>query len=250
MRRRWIIPFVALALLMPVGALAVGGGGSEGLNIEASLERCGVAGDTVICELDVNFDRIDEGEYYTATVTRPDSTVQSFGSVASGGSDRAAAELWVPYAGNGSYVVEITAWGYDEEGRPEEITSESGESKASGEGTPKRERPGRSDPVELPGTKPDRERGGAQAGPTELSEPALLPECEPAGGEAGADEGAGGAQEAGSGETGTAEEQDGDAAEAGGIDPASEATSDSGPTLDACEEPIEDDSGPCCPPDA
>lgn len=173
MSRRWIIPLAALVLLTPVGAVALDRGAS-GLGVQASLQGCGVSGERILCHISASFDRVEGGEFYTASVTRPDSTVQDFGQVATGEEGRATADLWIPYAGNGSYTVEITAWGRDANGDPEELTSESTKSNSDDESTPNREPNGSGDD-----TKGSQEPGSpGPAAPGEVDEPAVLPECD------------------------------------------------------------------------
>jgi len=135
MSRRWIIPLAALALLVPVGAVALDRG-SSGLGVQASLGSCGVADNSVLCEISASFDRLDGADFYTATLTRPDSTIQDFGRVADGESGRATVSLWIPYSGNGSYTVEVTAWALDADGEPKELARESNRSNGDQEGQP------------------------------------------------------------------------------------------------------------------
>jgi hypothetical protein len=112
-RRRTIL-YAALALAIPLPALALtGGGGDAGLSVEASLAGCGVSGGGIVCEIETSFGSIDGAEYYTASVTAPDGGVTDFGRVAGAGGG--GTSLWVPYVGNGTYSVTVTAWGEDEQ---------------------------------------------------------------------------------------------------------------------------------------
>ena len=247
MSRRWIIPLALLALLIPVGAVALDRS-SGGLDVRSSLEGCGVAGDTVFCHISASFDEVEGGEFYTATVTRPDSTVQDFGRVPTAGS----ASLWIPYAGNGAYAVEITAWGRNADGEPTEVAKETGTSE-TGDGAGQ-------------GIQEDSLEPGTPGLPplSDLEESGLLPACDttegelaPAGDEPGApadggerggpsggepDQTNGGApDETNAGEGSTADPGSGDGAAA---QPDS-ALNPYAPSL--CDEPTEDANGPCCP---
>jgi hypothetical protein len=122
MSRRRTILYAALALAIPVPALALTGGGGSGLSVEASLGGCGVAGGGIVCEIETSFGSIDGAEYYTASVTAPDGGVTDFGRIAGAGGG--GTSLWVPYVGNGTYSVTVTAWGEDEEGGRDEVVDE------------------------------------------------------------------------------------------------------------------------------
>jgi hypothetical protein len=181
--RRLIIPLAALALLVPVGAVALDRG-SSGLDITSSLEWCGVSGDTVFCNISASFNLLEDGEFYTATVTAPDSTVQDLGRVATGGEGRTTASLWVPFAGNGAYIVEITAWTRDADGEATRVAKEKGSSEPSG--------------ASVQALQEATEQGALSAVPvTELEDSALLPDCQsegddaPAEGESGTPAGGG-----------------------------------------------------------
>jgi hypothetical protein len=105
--------YAALALAVPLPALAIasGTGGGGSLDVQASLAGCGVGGSAIVCRIDASFTSIDDAEYYTASVTAADGSVTDLGRVEAGG-----ASVSVPYTGNGTYTVTITAWGYDEDG--------------------------------------------------------------------------------------------------------------------------------------
>ena len=126
--------FAALALAVPLPALALeGGSGGASLGVQASFAGCGVAGDSIMCRINAGFTPLPDADYYTASVTAADGSVTDFGAVAEGGGGAAA--LTVPYAGNGSYGVTVTAWGYDEHGKPGVVGSE----EADAGGDPKQE---------------------------------------------------------------------------------------------------------------
>jgi collagen type VII alpha len=110
MRRQRLLLYVALALLVPVPALALElggpGAGSSSLDATASLDSCGLFENQIVCKIDASFNEVDGATSYTASVTAPNGAVSDYGSVGPGG-----ASLWVPYVGNGTYTVEVQAWG-------------------------------------------------------------------------------------------------------------------------------------------
>ncbi len=108
LRRRHLLYALAALAAVPLPASGVVGGGAtqQSLGVSVSLDSCGVASTTVVCKLDASFSPIDGARYYTAAVTAPDGSVQDYGDVPSG-----AASLWVPYTGNGTYTVTVSAWG-------------------------------------------------------------------------------------------------------------------------------------------
>jgi hypothetical protein len=108
MRRRAII-YAALALAIPLPALALtgqGGPGETSLSVSASLDTCGTAADTIVCKIDATWNQVEGADRYTASVTRADGSVVDFGDVGAGGSS-----FWVPYVGNGTYTVTVSAYG-------------------------------------------------------------------------------------------------------------------------------------------
>jgi hypothetical protein len=112
--------YAALALAIPLPALAVTGDeGGSGLSVEASLAGCGVNGPRIVCEINTSFGSIEGADYYTASVAAPDGSVTDFGQVAGAGGG--GTSLWVPYVGNGTYSVTVTAWGDEKTGEPEVI---------------------------------------------------------------------------------------------------------------------------------
>ena len=108
-RRRHLL-YVLAALAVPIPAFAVGVGTGtpqpQPLDVAVSLDECGIASTTVVCKLDATFNSIDGARYYTAAVTGPDGSVVDYGNVSSG-----ATSLWVPYVGDGTYSVTVSAWG-------------------------------------------------------------------------------------------------------------------------------------------
>jgi collagen triple helix repeat protein len=109
MRRRRLLILVALAFAAPVPAFAVGlatddSGGS--LDAQASLDSCGLFENQIVCKIDASYNDVAGATSYTASVTAPSGAVSDYGSVGAGGTS-----LWVPYAGNGVYTVEVQAWG-------------------------------------------------------------------------------------------------------------------------------------------
>jgi hypothetical protein len=131
MVRRRAFLFAGLALAIPVPAMALtSGGGESALSVEASLARCGVTGPQIVCEIETSFGSVEGAEYYTASVSGPDGGVTDFGRI--GGADGGGTSLWVPYVGNGTYSVTVTAWGDAKDGDPEVIDR----AKASAAGAP------------------------------------------------------------------------------------------------------------------
>jgi hypothetical protein len=118
-RRRALI-LAALALAVPLPALALTGGSGSGLSVSASLEGCGVGGGSISCGINASWSGVEGAEYYTASVTAPDGSVTDFGNVGGGG----GTTLWVPYTGNGTYTVSVSAYGVDEDGDPEVLDTD------------------------------------------------------------------------------------------------------------------------------
>jgi hypothetical protein len=126
MNRKRALLYAALALAVPLPALALpGGSGAADLGVEASLGGCGLSGGSIACRIDASFNRVPDAEYYTASVTAANGTVTDLGTVpGGGGSGTASIGAWVPYVGNGTYTVTVSAWGYDERGRAKVVESE------------------------------------------------------------------------------------------------------------------------------
>jgi hypothetical protein len=78
-----------------------------GLSVSADVVGChgSPAAGTVVCDIYVSYSSISGARSYSAEVTRPGGGVQTF-DVAGG-----SATLPVGYAGNGTYVVTIKAYG-------------------------------------------------------------------------------------------------------------------------------------------
>jgi hypothetical protein len=110
MRRKRLLLLVALALAAPVPAFAVSlandGSGAGSLDAQASLDNCGLFENQIVCKIDASYNQVAGATSYTASVSAPNGAVSDYGSVGAGGTS-----LWVPYAGNGTYTVEIQAWG-------------------------------------------------------------------------------------------------------------------------------------------
>ena len=113
MKRRALI-CAALALVVPLPALALTGETASGglpragqLGVSASLDSCGVLEASVVCKIDATFNAVDGATSYTASVTRADGSVVDYGEISGGG----ATSFWVPYAGDGTYTVTISAYG-------------------------------------------------------------------------------------------------------------------------------------------
>lgn len=124
MRKR-ILGLALIALAVPFPALALDGGGAEapgspGLTVTASLDSCGLAGSQIMCKIDAGWNTLEGAETYSVSVTSADGSVVDMGETTGQGTS-----VWVPYAGSGTYSVQVTAWGTppgeDDEGKPEVI---------------------------------------------------------------------------------------------------------------------------------
>jgi hypothetical protein len=133
MTRKRALLYAALALAVPLPALALERGeGAASLDVQAWLGGCGVADAAISCRIDIAFRPIPDAEYYTASVTAPDGSVLELGTIIGGEGGGTSAS--VPFSGNGEYVVTVTAWGYDERGRPDVVESErAGTARGAGE---------------------------------------------------------------------------------------------------------------------
>jgi hypothetical protein len=106
-RLRWLAgSVVALLAAAAVAAPSVLGGGPGSISVSASLAGCERSAGSINCQIAVSFSSLRGASHYTATVTRPDGSVQELGQVGPG-----AATLPVTYTHNGEYVVTISAWG-------------------------------------------------------------------------------------------------------------------------------------------
>lgn len=94
-----LIAFVATALTLPVTASSM-----PSFPVSTGFAGCD-AGPTS-CRINVSFSPVAGAEGYAAGAQLPDGGSQSLGSVAPGGTT-----VTVPYRGNGTYVVTITALG-------------------------------------------------------------------------------------------------------------------------------------------
>ncbi len=141
MRRPRLLLYVALALARAgarAGARQLGGpgSGSSSLDASASLDSCGLFENQIVCKIDASFNAVDGATSYTASVTAPNGAVSDYGTVGAGG-----ASLWVPYVGNGTYTVEVQAWGTppSKDKKPPLLATDkasAGKDKGSGQGGP------------------------------------------------------------------------------------------------------------------
>jgi hypothetical protein len=106
--RRRALLYAALALAVPLPALAITGAQSDAasLDVSAGLDNCGLVADQIVCKIDATWSEIPGADRYSASVTRADGSVVDYGDVGAG-----SASFWVPYVGNGTYTVEVSAWG-------------------------------------------------------------------------------------------------------------------------------------------
>ncbi len=113
--RPWHWLLAVVALVVPIQAIALGGGDAGGgtLTASASLGGCGVSQSGITCEIDVSWSGLEGADHYTATATLADGSVQDLGTVG-GGPGGGSTAVWVPYVGDGDYGISITAWGADE----------------------------------------------------------------------------------------------------------------------------------------
>jgi hypothetical protein len=109
MRRKRLVLLAALALAVPVPAFALGIGDSGpggSLDAQASLDSCGLFENQIVCKIDASYNDVAGATSYTASISAPNGAVSDYGTVGAGGTS-----FWVPYVGNGTYTVEIQAWG-------------------------------------------------------------------------------------------------------------------------------------------
>jgi hypothetical protein len=232
-RRVLLVAAIAALAVVPLRAFGVVGGGSSALSVSASLAGCGVAGESgIVCQIEFSFTGVEDADYYTATVTRADGSVQDLGTVGSG-EGGGSASVSVPYMGSGSYTVTVSAWGNpDEKGEPELLERErSGddeqEDKDSGEVSA--EPAEGAEAAEEPAPEATPEPAPAEPAPVEPPPSETLPECRP---DAPAD-------------TAEAPTDGGDAPEAQSVPPPQPPA----PVIE-CTTPSSDSNGPCCPPGA
>ena len=235
LRRALLVAAIAAIAVVPLRAFGVVGGGSSGLSVSASLAGCGVAGESgIVCQIDVSFTGVDDADYYTATVTRADGSVQDLGTVGSG-EGGGSASVSVPYVGSGNYTVTVSAWGNpdDEKSEPELLerdrsgAGDEEEDKDSGEvsAEPAEETGAAEEPAPEAAPEPvPAEPAPAEPPPTES-----LPECRPDTPDA----------------TQEVPMEGGESPEAQSAPPAQPPA----PVIE-CTTPSSDSNGPCCPPGA
>nr|MBA2240965.1 hypothetical protein [Solirubrobacterales bacterium] len=109
-RPKRLVLLAALALLVPLPALATDSAqpepGPVAIQVSASLDSCGLLGTDVVCKIDASWSQVDGATRYTASVSAPDGSVTDAGDVPASGTS-----VWVPYVGDGTYTVQITAYG-------------------------------------------------------------------------------------------------------------------------------------------
>ena len=105
-RRHLLYVLAALAVPIPAFGIGVGSSAAQPLDVGVTLDQCGIASTTVVCKFDASYNSVAGARYYTASVTGPDGSVVDYGDVSSGGTS-----LWVPYVGDGTYTVTVSAWG-------------------------------------------------------------------------------------------------------------------------------------------
>jgi hypothetical protein len=135
MHRRRTLIYAALALAVPFPAFALSGGDSPSasstLSVGASLDECGIAASSVVCKIDASWNDVAGAERYTASVTSPDGAVTDYGDVTG-----TSTSVWVPYVGNGTYTVTVSAWGTPPGAdKPEIIAKERAGTGATGHAT-------------------------------------------------------------------------------------------------------------------
>ncbi len=109
-KRIVLVAAIAALAVVPLRAFGVVGGDPSGLAVSASLGGCSVAGNGIVCEIQASFGGVEDADYYTASVTRADGSVQDVGQVGSG-EGGGSASILVPYVGAGNYSVTVTAYG-------------------------------------------------------------------------------------------------------------------------------------------
>jgi hypothetical protein len=170
MSRKRVLLYACLALAVPLPAVALDAGSrAASLDVQATQGSCGIGGGSITCQIEASFNRLGDAEYYTASVTAPDGSVSDLGTVAEGGgTGRTSASLPVPYAGNGSYTVTITAYGYDESGRAERLGSDDTGAGKQSEKTGERELEAVEPPADVaPAPAPDEPPPGGEPTPVE-----------------------------------------------------------------------------------
>ncbi len=188
-RHAQILFLAAIAMVIPLRAAAQDEP-APSLNVSASLDSCGVASTGIVCQINVGFNSLPDADYYTASVTMADASVRGYGQVGS------ASTLWVPYVGAGTYYVEVTAWGSNDQGEDTPIDSDTGDigqlpsdptddggaaGADSGDGTDSTVDPAPSDPGTDPAVEPPLDPAPVDPAPTEPAptEPPVVVEPAP-----------------------------------------------------------------------
>ena len=185
-RRVLLVAAIAALAVVPLRAFGVVGSAPSSLSVSASLGGCGVAGEGIVCQIDVSFTGVEDADYYTASVTRADGSVQDLGTVGSG-EGGGSASVSVPYVGAGNYSVTVSAWGSaDDEERSPSCSTARSPTRRSGRARG-RSRPSRPRPSEEPSAEngaqfaPAEEPAEPEPAETAPAEPPTqsLPECRP-----------------------------------------------------------------------
>lgn len=161
--RPWYLFLVLAALLVPIQAGALKGSdgpGGAALAVSASLDHCGVGDGGIVCRLNVSWTGIEGAERYSAAVTLADGSVRDMGTIGTGPGG-GFTTLWVPYAGDGTYSVTVTAWGSDPDGKEKKISDQDSTTEAE----PKQDENGAAEEEQSETPEPDAggEDGGEQA---------------------------------------------------------------------------------------
>lgn len=104
-RDRRLVALLAAAALAAFLLPPALGGAQGGLGVTASLAGCGQDGPHVSCDIVVGFGEVAGADRYSATVSKPDGSVEDMGGLAPG-----STTLRVGYVGDGRYVVTVSAW--------------------------------------------------------------------------------------------------------------------------------------------
>jgi hypothetical protein len=233
-RRVLLVAAIAALAVVPLRAFGVVGGGPSALTVSASLAGCGVAGESgIVCQIDFSFTGVEDADYYTATVTRADGSVQDLGTVGSG-EGGGSASVSVPYVGSGNYTVTVSAWGNpdDEKGEPELLERErsgAGEQEDKDSGEVSTEPAEDTEAAEAPTPETTPEPAPAEPAPEVPPPTETLPECRP-----------------------DAPDDTQEAPMDGSESPEAQSATPPQPPAPVieCATPSSDSNGPCCPPGA
>jgi hypothetical protein len=102
-RRLALLALAVAALAAPAPALAQSK--PPPIPVSVSNGGCAQVAGQILCRLDVTFGAVRGAGSYTAAVISPNGSVTDRGTVGAG-----SATLWVPYVGDGTYSVRISAW--------------------------------------------------------------------------------------------------------------------------------------------